>query len=293
MIKSIINRLIEGTYKLSQALNHVKALLAEKNLAVSWIDKEVSGYEILDKELPAYRKIYSPVQITVSNDYDSKTIAVKVDENAQHEQKEFYTFHYVFEPISVVEEHIKAIKKLKGYCPVNSFVRKKIEEAYKDELIKQGLYIQECFREIPKVKLINIIEQTKIRLIDYLHELGRVYPELIEKETMKDNSQDNKNVNISNIFGGAGTMNIASGVNVTQNVSNNLTTEDITKLLSFGVTSGELEDLKLMIQSKENDKPNFASKVGKWIANTTASIVSKGVAENIPQILEIVNRHMS
>lgn len=82
---------------------------------------------------------------------------------------------------------------------------------------------------------------------------------------------------------------VRGSLNQENTFSTAINDEDKKLLLSLGVLEGEINELKT-IASSSGDKTTFASRARKWMATVVASLVSRGVADSIPALMEYIEK---
>ncbi len=120
--------------------------------------------------------------------------------------------------------------------------------------------------------------------------------EWIEGQTKPNSTaiQPVQNFITNNIQENSGSLNIATGVNVTQNVSvAYLTNEDNERLKSFGLLQEEIDELKNILAAGTSNKSSAKDKALKWLGSVSASVAARGLYENIPAISEYVSKFIS
>lgn len=99
------------------------------------------------------------------------------------------------------------------------------------------------------------------------------------------------NVITTNNYGNNAPITIAAGYQVEQkDLSINISNNDYQELERLGVEKAAIEELKVLVQQNSKDKATLKEKVLKWFGQVSASVASKGIAENIPTIFECVQR---
>lgn len=297
MIKALIYDIAFGNIELSQALGRAK-LVASKvksDLFKSWLKNELEGYSALDESLPTYRKLYSPVSLTI--DYpngQSFNVKVKAGLNADPLLVEMITFQHVTRPISIVQEEMKSMSLEGGVIIIADDVTNVIKTPYSKEAKLQGGVIRHGFRRVSKSDYHRIIELTKQKLLDTLLELDSQFPDLIDDYKMTTEEKEKvSNIVNNHIYGSHNPITNALGAKVEiGDITNTFTTEQHQELTKFGVSNDEIQELKELIRSTQENTSQRKSGVGKWLGGVLASAASKGIVENIPQITEFVTRLM-
>jgi hypothetical protein len=294
MIKELIKDIAFDNIKLSQALTRAKLIENKiKNVTFKqWLVKELEGYEFVDVSLPAYRKVWSVINLTAEFPYQpAQTFAVLPPDDFAPEIIETINFHKIIEPIQIVEQQIESID-IKGYLNVPMQMVVMLGRLYKSQLARNGGVITGGSREIGKVHYQNVLEQTKQKLLDTLMELDNEFPNLVNEFVMnKENEEKVQNIITNHVYGAYSSTNVAAGVNVNQTISfENLKPEDESKLKSYGISEEEINELKTIIQNDSKEKTKFVGKAMKWLGSVTASVAGRGLYENIPAITDFVHK---
>lgn len=108
------------------------------------------------------------------------------------------------------------------------------------------------------------------------------------KETAMENNDSLKNVHHITITGDHNL--IAAGSHNAIHVEGNMV--DYSELQKLGVSESAVTALKDILSSHKNDKPTLSAKVGKWMGDVTASLVSQGLTRQLPQITDFLQHHI-
>lgn len=295
MIRQLIKDIAFDTIRLSQGLTRAKLIenKIKNETFKKWLNKELEGYEFEDEYLPSYRKVWSTITLTAEFPYGrTETFPVSLPDSFGEKTLDVINHHRIIEPISIVEQQIETLDKPKGYINLPVQQVDILANLYKDQVAKYRGVIRYGSREIGKVQYQNVLEQTKQKLLDTLMQLDNEFPNLIDEYTMnKENTEKVQNIVTNNIYGSNNPMNIATGVNVELNVTNNIITKaDEEKLKTLGVSEYEIADIKQIVEENSADKPTLTSKAMKWLGSVTASVAGRGLYENIPQITEFIEK---
>ena len=293
MIKELINDIAYDKISLSQALTRAK-LVANKiknDNFKNWLKKELEGYEFNDFLLPKYRKIWAPIFLTAEFPFGrSHKFPVLMPDETSEDVIETINYHVVKEPISIIEEQIKSFENASGHIHIPPQQVESLASLYHSQIDEHNGVVRKGTREVGKAQFQNIIELTKQNLLDTLMELENEFPNLINDYQMtKENNEKVQNIITNNIYGDNNPMNIAAGDKVEQMGNTiSITNESFEKLKSLGVDEHRIDELKVIISEKANDKKSHTSKVLKWLGSVSASVAAKGLYENIPAITEFV-----
>lgn len=295
MIKQLIKDIAFDSIRLSQGLTRSKLIenKIKNETFKKWINKELEGYDFDDEYLPSYRIVLSTISLIA--EYPNGRIdsfPVNLPESFGEKTLDIIKHHRILEPILIVEQQIETLDQPIGYINLPIQQVEILANLYIEEVAKYRGIIRHGNREIGKVQYQNVLEQTKLKLLDTLMQLENEFPKLIDEYTInKENTEKVQNIVTNNIYGSNNPLNIATGVNVELNVTNNfIKKEDEEKLKELGVSVNEIADIKQIIGENSTDKPTLTSKAMKWLGSVTASVAGRGLYENIPQITEFVQK---
>lgn len=298
MIKDLIYDITYDKIKLSQALTRAK-LIATKTKSVllrGWLNSELEGYETMDSNLPSYRKLYSPVSLTI--DYyssgQSMNIPVKAGNDTDPLLVEIVTYQHISKPISILEEEMNSMSADGAVYVLPNAITDVIKASYNKPVKSQGGTIRHAYRKIAKSDYQRIIELTKQKLLDTLMELDDEFPNLTNEYKMTQENNDKVNNIVNNhIYGANSPVTNAVGVNVeVGSVNNNINVSQHNELEKLGVERGEIEELERIIKDNQGNEPERKSGIVKWLSSVLASAASKGIVDNIPKITEYVTQLM-
>lgn len=301
MIKDLISDIANDKITLSQALMRSKmvAFKIKNNTFKEWIKKETEGYELNDELLPEYRKIYSELILVAEfiNGF-TEDFPFAIPDDIPKETLENATHHFIIESINAVERQRGESKMNEegritlpsALIPVLTFF---IQKQLLTTLKFNGGKIVRIQRKINTAHYHNVIDQTKNKLIDILLELQEEFPNIENDYIMNDeNNKKTQNIVTNNIYGGNVPFNIANGDNANQNITFNTTNIDYDKLRTLGVEESHIEELETIVKESEKDKKGFPSKLIGWLSSVTASVVARGLYDNIPSITEFAQSLM-
>ncbi len=297
MIKDLIKDIAYDNISLSQGLTRAK-LIATKiknDVFRQWLNKELEGYDFDDNMLPNYRKIAATIYFKVEFPFGRwQTFPYLLSDDARKKDKKFADLienHKVQQPISIIEKNLASLTTQKGEIPMAHGITDLIGDQYKEQVEEHGGVIRSSFREIARTQFEAIIELTKQKLLDTLLSLDEEFPNLTNEFTMtKDNEDKVQNIITTNIYGNNNPLNIASGNKVQQSNSVTFTAENYKALEKLGVDKKEIDDLKVIVETKDADKSTLKSKALKWLGSVSASMTAKGLYDNIPAIIDYVDK---
>jgi AbiTii len=296
MIKQLIKDIAFDSIKISQALTRTKLVENQirNDTLKKWLTKELEGYEFDDKYLPSYRKIWSTIQLIAELPFGrTHKFSVTLPDSFGTEMLDLINNHRIIEPIAAVENQIENLgDKSKGYINLPAQQTEMLASFYSEQLDQYNGVVRYANREVGKVQYQNVIDQTKQKLIDTLMQLDNEFPTLIDNYNMtKENNDKVQNIVTTNIYGNNNPTNIGVGANVEQHLTNNqLSDNDEKKLIEYGATTDEINELKEIIKSNSKDKPSLIGKAMKWLGTVSASIAAKGLYDNLPMLNDIIHK---
>jgi len=113
------------------------------------------------------------------------------------------------------------------------------------------------------------------------------YLQNMEEKELKSN----QNIITNNMYGDNNSLNNAVGTNITINSTNSISLSDNQRqeLKDIGVQEQEVDELDNIISDDTKDKGELSKKLFAWVSSVTASLVSRGLYEHIPQVSKFVN----
>jgi hypothetical protein len=296
MIKELITDIAYDKITLNQALTRAKLISStiKNDTFKQWLSKELSGYEYDDPLLPEYRKIFSEITLTAEFPFNRFQSFPVVFEEREDGLDEIVNYHKVVEPISVIESNINEIVDGVATIHLNGGMVKLISEFYNEQIRAQRGVIRNGHRSIGKNQLVNIVELTKQKLIDILQELEEEFPDLENKYVMNQENKDKaQNIITNNIYGNNNPLNVAAGENITQgDISQNITNNQFETLRELGVEEEALVELKNIDETTSKGTSERKNKIISWISSVSASLVSRGLYEQIPKLVEFTGNLM-
>jgi hypothetical protein len=292
MIKQLITDISFDNINLTQALTRAK-IIAHKIGDVNfqnWIKLENEGYPFGSPKIPLYRKLHCVVKVTLS-DYFGRQREVPVALNdADPELAKIMTTLEVNQSISSIEENIGMLSQTKGLVDFNpnqiSILTEWLQQSLDgDQIVRAG-------REVKKIEMINIVQQTKQKLLDILLELHSQFPNLDNEFAMTiENKEKVSNIITTNIYGDNNPLHIASGESVTQSGNiNNINNIDYSQLEKLGVDNADIIELKEIVSKTPKESGQLKQRVLKWLGTVSASVASKGLTDNLPAITEFIGQ---
>lgn len=292
MIKQLITDISFDNISLTQALTRAK-IIAHKIGDVNfqnWIKLENEGYPFASPKLPLYRKLHCVVKVTLSDYFGGQREVPVALNDADPELAKIMTTLEVNQSISSIEENIGMLSETKGLVEFNpnqiSILTKWLQQSLDgDQIVRAG-------REVKKIEMINIVQQTKQKLLDILLELHTQFPNLDNEFAMTvENKEKVSNIITTNIYGDNNPLNIASGESVTQSGNiNNINNIDYSQLEKLGVDNADIVDLKEIVSKTPKEAGQLKQRVLKWLGTVSASVASKGLTDNLPAITEFIGQ---
>lgn len=296
MIKQLIKDIAFDNIKISQALTRTKLIENQiKNGTLKkWLTKELEGYEYDDKYLPSYRKIWSAIQLIAELPFGrTHKFSISLPDSFGAKTLDMINNHRIIEPIAAVENQIENLgEKAKGYINLPAQQTEMLASFYSEQLDQYNGVVRYANREVGKVQYQNVLDQTKQKLLDTLMQLDNEFPTLIDNYNMTpENNEKVQNIVTTNIYGSNNPTNIGVGEKVEQHLTNyQLAESDEKKLIEYGATNDEVNELKEIIKTNSKDKPTLTGKAMKWLGSVSASIAAKGLYENLPMINDIIHK---
>jgi hypothetical protein len=295
MIKQLIQDIAYDNIQLSHALTRAKLISAKvKNeIFLSWLKKELEGYDFQDVILPQYRKIRTVLNLTIDLGFGrQQTLPVSFNDTFDPEFVDLINFHRILEPIAIIEQQLNQLDGPEGIIVLTPEITQIVGRPFENQIKQQGGAIRSAHKEFNRAQFINVVELTKQKLLDTLLELDSEFPDLINDFTMStENKEKIQNIITNNIYGSNNPLNIATGQNVEQkNIQNIFSEKEEQQLETLGVEKKDINNLKQIITTTKEDKKSFQEKAMKWLGSVSASIAGRGLYENIPAITEFIQK---
>lgn len=292
MIKQLITDISFDNISLTQALTRAK-IIAHKIGDIDfqdWIKLEIEGYPFGSNKLPQYRKLKCIVKVTRVDFFGRKDQVPVSFKDADPELADMMTKLDIIQSISSVEDNINMLADTKGLIEFNPNQIQLLSQWFAESL--DGDQIIRAGREVKKIELTNIIHQTKQKLLDILLELHTQFPNLDNEFAMtEENKEKVKNIITTNIYGSNNPLNIAAGDSVRQSGNiNNIYNIDYSQLEKLGVDSADVIELKEIVSKTPKESGQLKQRVLKWLGTVSASVASKGLADNLPAITEFIGQ---
>ena len=170
----ILDRLIGGQIKLSQALLYTKVLMIDSTSSaqVAWVRQECDGYES-QLEVPKYRKIpcmlYSRNSVAFVGEHTKPVDAYELDEAYQKESGlSLYTM-YVTEGIESLEEFINGSNE----GTVSMSLPEHLNKAFRESYTNPSVAILQVYQQAPVSYITSLLTSVKNELINILMQLAK------------------------------------------------------------------------------------------------------------------------
>lgn len=293
MIKELIEDLTFDKISLNQALTRAKIISykVKNEKFKEWLQSEINGYA--NKELPEYRNIDCDVFAEIVEPFSGKrTIPIDVSslENEVDNQYSFYKMRMT-QSIGTLEIGLEKDREKGngyGYMYLPPELTRTISQMCED-----GENITSIKRRVQLSQIDFIIEQTKQKLLDTLLELNDAFPDFENSfsNSNKINEQKVQTIINHNIYGNNSNSNIGIGDNITQNINNENSLEELVKeLQKIGVEKNEIEKIETII--KTEPKESLSKKALGWVGNVASKAIEKGVELQVPILIETISKYI-
>jgi hypothetical protein len=268
LINEIIELLSSDTSNLNNALFKTKVLLyklGEKNL-VHWVNSELNGYSGIEN-LPGYRVLTVSILGNMSNGayrYSSQPLLIA---HLDKELQKRLETNYLTQSIAVLESYAKDESGLRIQIPPEFYPA--LSKGYLG-----GYHIENAWGVNSAGSMLQVINEVRSRLLDFVLELSEKIPEELNEDTMKEKSQE---IGTSDLFRNAvfgDNATVVIGDSNIQNIKNTIQKNDFAALAAelkkYSVPEEDISSLKVAIES-DKDTPDlaenkFGPKVRKWIS---------------------------
>ena len=184
----ILDKLIGGQIKLSQALLYTKVLMIDSTSSaqVAWVQNECDGYES-QLEVPKYRKIpcqlYARNSVAFVGEHTKPVDAYDLDEAYQKESGlSLYTM-YVTEGIESLEEFVNGSTD----GTVSMSLPEHLNKAFRESYVNPSVAILQVYQQAPISYITGLLTSVKNELINILMQLAK-------EEKKGRRSEDRENV---------------------------------------------------------------------------------------------------
>jgi hypothetical protein len=268
LVQEIIDLLSSDVPNLNNALFKTKVLMhrmGEKEL-IGWIDAELKGYSPAD-ELPEYRVIEITVLGNISNRayrYTEQPLPLR---HLSEKLRTNLETTYLRQSIAVIEGYAKDDSNLA--ITIAPELYSKLSEAFGG-----GYSIERAWGKHSSGAMLQVVNEVRSRLLDFVLELSEKLPDEVNMEDMKEKS---KEIGVSGMFKNAvfgPNATIVVGDHNVQNIKNEITTNDFDSLaqvlLSNRIQEDDIQALKEAIESDagapEHTNNNFGENVRNWFS---------------------------
>lgn len=123
----------------------------------------------------------------------------------------------------------------------------------------------------------------------YVKEYGGYYKYL---EKMKEEAKSTQNFITNNLNGNNNSVNnaIGSDINIYSINKNTLNEAQRSELKDIGVQDAQIEELNEIVSEETNDTSERSKRIFAWVSSVTASMVSRGIYDHIPQLCQFVSQ---
>ena len=294
MIHELITDIAYDHITVAQGLTRAKLIANQikNDTFKNWLSKELNGYNHDDQLLPEYRKVWSEIELTAEFPYGQiRTFPVVLPDDTDETMKDLIYYHRFIEPTYIIEQNIAEMEGSSGSINLPGGMVRMLAEFY-GGIKRQGGQIRSAQRTVGKSHMQNIVQVTKQKLLDTLQELENQFPQIDKNYVLNDDNKEKaQNIITNNIFGNNNPLNVAAGENIKQG-DINLTINDKqkNKLRELGVEEESLKELEVIDVENPKGVPQRKGKIMNWSDVFIPSLASRGIYDNIPQLIEFVGK---
>ena len=236
LITEIINNLSSDNPNLTAALTKTKVLLHkldQKELAESWVNKELNGYDKGD-ELPGYRILSVEPRCNVMNAaWHAENQPLALGNNLTEEERDSIRNYRMRDSISSIEHNLVELKggRFAAFLPAESYHKL-------SEIFTNNGQITSAWVEITVGSLVGLRTEVQSRLLDFVLNLQDEFGEQVTNEEIEQQARE---VDTRSMFNNA----ILDGQNITINLGNN-NAQNVTNL---NINAGDKEELFNVLRS--------------------------------------------
>lgn len=289
LIEEIVETLSSESPNLNDALFKTKVLLhkfGEKAL-IAWVAAELNGYKDTD-ELPDYRILKVTVLGNFSNMAYRYTAQPLPLSHLDEKLRKNLETSYLRQSIAVIESYAKDDSSLTITIPPELYgaLSKGLDPSYS---------VERAWGKHQVGDMLQVINQIRSRLLDFVLQLSERIPNEIEPEKMKEKSKEIGTTELFNnaVFGNNATV-IVGDSNI-QHIRNSIKINDFDaladELRKHSMSKEDIASLKAAIEGDRNapelTEKRFGANVRKWmgkmLTKATDAIwnINLGVAGNL------------
>lgn len=257
-----------------------------------WADAELAGYKSVD-DLPDYRKL-TPMNFgTFAGSFGKMAKNLQIPISSLPSEVKKFALNLD------MRQGIKEIETLTAQTTAERFRVPWPAEAVllaRDHIpMSDDSVLVEAWKPITESQLDGILDQVRNRLLDFLLELEHTYPEVMNSENAIRAAGDDSTQNIvmTTIYGGQNT--VATGTNVAQNITNNVSLGNIqslvSRLRSTGLDNDLLNELEAAVakDGERQQQNGFGEHVTSWMGKAMGKAMNgtwKIVISTMPRVLQ-------
>lgn len=273
LISALKKDVLDETASLSSALRKVKVIAAEvgDEVLAYWVENELTGYATIE-ELPSYRS-------TQCHSYGkflsirAKTTRTLIPESAIRENwKEWATNFHLLQGIRELETLADAdVSELKeNWMP-------ELAETLHDKVIVGG-QCTSAWKALPKPTLVGILEAVRNRLLDFVLDLEKRFPELrISDERLSTLSAHDFGTSLQIIVEGSNNI-IATNDSEIKNINQTSTVVagDLGSLRQYlsgvGIDENDLDSLEeaITVDGPPSKPGEYGPNISAWVGDISS-----------------------
>jgi predicted transcriptional regulator len=283
IVDEIIEVLSSEGSSLNDALLKTKVLLhrlGEKEL-VGWVNLELQGYKDSDA-LPDYRKISMSVRGNISNGAYRYADQALPTGHLKEPLKSRLDKTNLMQSIAVLESYADDDNNLSVSLAPEIY-------QHLSEPFGNSFEVEQAWGKHSLGGMLQVVTEVKSRLLGFVLELSDRIPEELDRDGMKEASQQQ---NISDLFNNTVIGDNATfviGDNNVQNVKNNISLNDFdslaAELVRHQVAAEDIEELRDAIAAdegaNEHKDKSFGSNVNTWIGKMVGKAASSSWAVSV------------
>lgn len=273
LVQEITDLLSSNSPNLNNALYKTKVLMhrmGEKEL-IGWIDSEVKGYPE-DSPLPDYRVVPTTVFGNISNG------------SYRYSDQPLPLGHLLEKTVESLEstEFRQSIGVIERYAEDDSQLSITIQPEFYPKLskvLRGGYNVERAWRRVPAGSMLQLTNEVRSRLLDFVLELSEKIPDELPLEEMKEKS---KEMDVSGMFKNAvfgPNAIILVGDHNTQKIQNQIVTNDFESLAEIlrgsQIQEADIEALREAIANDEGAPEHQEKKYGENVRLWMGSMLQK------------------
>jgi hypothetical protein len=276
LIQKLQNDIIDPKTNLSSILREAKVLASvlKNEEFKKWVNNELNGYQDNMRDIPDYRRLYTQSFGFFAGPFGGSLKNAPIPSLSLPEKfREFSTKLVFTTGVRVLETYLEDERAdLNVHWPADLI-------AIISDKVYQGYNCISAWKIVDRGQIVQILDTVRNRLLNFVLELQERYPEINKSEDAISAVPNEQVTPVFNTYILGDHNVVASGSNISQEVSQQIRKNDLDALLRYmedlGVSKEEAQELKTAIEEDGPRKePNkFGLKVAGWVGRMVKKIL--------------------